>query len=143
MQRNQKCFGQAHAFAVTPLSNWVGWHGTSESADVVLQGEVPPDDLAQCTEVARAILEALQQEIAPTDSVVIRITAEDLRSGFKASRETMSTSPSSQHLGYDKSIAAFERAPDDDDTPRVGDRIFGVLASMVDLQTGFVFDRCS
>jgi hypothetical protein len=64
------------------------------------------------------------------------------------SRQTIcgrtSTSPSGQHLGYYKSIAAFESTSEDDDTPRVSDRIFGVLAnSMVDaaLQTGFVFER--
>jgi hypothetical protein len=38
---------------------------------------------------------------------------------------------------------SFEGIPEDDDTPRVSDRILGVLATLVDsaLQTGFVFDR--
>jgi hypothetical protein len=38
--RNQKHFGQAHGtpFTVPTLSNWVGWHGTSELVDAVHQG---------------------------------------------------------------------------------------------------------
>jgi hypothetical protein len=114
--------------------------------DAVLRGEIPPEQLAHCTEGAQAILDALQQDIAPPNSIDARITADDMRSGFKAWRETTrtSTSPSGQHLGYYKSIAAFESTPEDDDTPRVSDRIFGVLANnMVDaaLQTGFVSER--
>jgi hypothetical protein len=38
---------------------------------------------------------------------------------------------------------AYEPPPDDDDTPRTSDRIFAVLANLVDssLQTGFIFKR--
>jgi hypothetical protein len=144
IERNQNHFGQAHGtpFTVSPLVNWAGYHGTSESADALLRGELPPDELEQCTEGAQAVLAALQQEIAAPNSVDTRITADDLQSGFKKWRESTSTSPSGQHLGYYKSIAAFERTPEDDDTPRVSERIFGVLANMVDaaLQTGFIFD---
>jgi hypothetical protein len=101
IERNQKHFGQAHGtpFTVSPLKNWLGYHGTSISADAVLRGELAPDELAQCTEGAQAILEALQHEIAPPSSVDTRITADDLRKGYKAWRETTSTSPSGQHLG--------------------------------------------
>jgi hypothetical protein len=45
------------------------------SADAVLQGNTLPDDLAQCTEAAQAILGALQQEIPPPDSIDICIMA--------------------------------------------------------------------
>jgi hypothetical protein len=81
IERNQKHFGQAHGtpFTVPPLSNWDGWHGTSEWGDAVLQGKLPPDDIMQCTEAARAIPEALQQEIAPPDSVVVRRLRPHLR----------------------------------------------------------------
>jgi hypothetical protein len=45
--------------------------------------------------------------------------------------------------GNYKSISAFEGSPADDGTPRTSDRIFGVLAHVIDaaIQTGFVFDR--
>jgi hypothetical protein len=63
IKRNKKHFGQAHGtpFTVEPLSNWVGWHGTSDSAAEILQGDLPPNVLAQSTEAARDI-----SEIAPT-----------------------------------------------------------------------------
>ena len=93
IERNQTHFGQAKGtpFTVSPLENWVGYHGTSKSADAVLRGELPPDELKQCTEGAQAVLEALQQEIATPNSVDTRITVDDLQSGFKAWRETTST----------------------------------------------------
>jgi hypothetical protein len=59
-----------------------------------------------------------QQEIAPPNSVDTNITPDDLRAGYKAWRETTATSPSGQHLGYYKAIAAFERTPEDGDSPR-------------------------
>jgi hypothetical protein len=59
---------------VPPLKNGLGYHGTSISADAGLRGELPPDELAQYTEGAQAILDALQQEIAPPNSVDTRIT---------------------------------------------------------------------
>jgi hypothetical protein len=61
--------------------------------------------------------ESLQQEIAPPNSVDTRITADNLRSGFNVWRVFVATSPSRQHLGYYKSISAFEGSPADDGTP--------------------------
>jgi hypothetical protein len=98
-------------FTVSPLQNWLGYHGTSQLADAVLRGEIPPDVLAQCTEGAQAIIEALQQKIAPPNSIDTRITSDDMKSGMSVWRESTSTSPSGQHLGYYKSMTAFELAP--------------------------------
>jgi hypothetical protein len=41
IERNQIHFGQAHGtpFTVPPLKNWLGYHGTSESADAVLRAK--------------------------------------------------------------------------------------------------------
>jgi hypothetical protein len=143
--RNFDHFGQAHGtpFTVEPLASLVGWHGTSESSDAILDGTVTTDEVAQCTEATLAILKALQQKLAEPDSIAIRITVEDLRAGFKAWRETTSTSPSGRHLGYYRSKMAFEPLPDDDNTPRVSDRIFRVLADLADfaIRTGFIFTR--
>lgn len=113
IERNKKHFGQAHGtpFTVSPLQNWLGYHGTSQLADAVLRGEIPPDVLAQCTEGAQAIIEALQQKIAPPNSIDTRITSDDMKSGMSVWRESTSTSPSGQHLGYYKSMTAFELAP--------------------------------
>jgi hypothetical protein len=121
IERNQKRFGQVHGrpFTDSPLQYWVVYHGTSKSADAVLRGGLPPDQLAQCTEGVQARLEALQQEIVPVNSADTYITAANLWSGFKAT--SASPSPSSQHLGYSKSFAAFERIPEYDDTRRVSD----------------------
>jgi hypothetical protein len=40
IERNKKHFGQAHGtpFTVSPLQNWLGYHGTSTSSDAVLRG---------------------------------------------------------------------------------------------------------
>jgi hypothetical protein len=125
IKRNIGHFGQAHGtpFTVAPLSNWVGWHGTSDSAAAILQGDLPPHVLAQSTEAARDILKSFQHEIAPPDSIDIRISPEDIRSALKSWKEKTSTSPSGQHLGYYHSILAYEPPPADDDTPRDSDRI--------------------
>jgi hypothetical protein len=56
----------------------------------------------------------------------------------------MSTSSSGRHLGHNHSILAYGRPPtDDDDTPRVSDRILDVLANLADsaIQIGVVFVR--
>jgi hypothetical protein len=58
--------------------------------------------------------------------------ADDLRYGFKAWRESTSTSPPSRYPGYYRSIMAYETPPDNEDTPRGSDRIFDVLASLGD-----------
>jgi hypothetical protein len=95
IERNQKRFGQVHGrpFTDSPLQYWVVYHGTSKSADAVLRGGLPPDQLAQCTEGVQARLEALQQEIVPANSADTYITAANLWSGFKAWREKQRPRP--------------------------------------------------
>jgi hypothetical protein len=145
IERNKKHFSQAHGtpFTVEPLVNWAGWHGTSDSATEILNGNLPPDVLAQTTEAAGDIMKSYQQDIADPDSIPIRISTDDLRHGIKSWKETTSTSPSGRHLGYYHSILAYEPPPVDADTPRDSDRILGVIANLIDsaLQTGFVFAR--
>jgi hypothetical protein len=116
IERNQKYT----AHRSPSLLSKTGWGITALRSrhTKFLRGDIPPDELVQCTEGAQAIIEALQQEIAPPNFVDIHITPDDLRAGYKAWRETTATSPSGQHLGYYKAIAAFERTPEDGDSPR-------------------------
>jgi hypothetical protein len=66
IKRKYQHFGQAHGtpFTLDPLSNWNGWHGTSDNI-------VPPDVLVQCTEAVQDIMKSPQKDIATPDPIDI------------------------------------------------------------------------
>jgi len=119
---------------------------TKEASDL-LAGILPdPDALDTTTEAANEIIEYLCGTGHP--EVDINITAEDIRSGYKAWNKYTSTSPSGLHLDHAKTLVKCPDAPppenpDETPQPSLADRLFAMEAvkANIALGHGYVYNR--
>ena len=120
-ERNQKHFGQAKGmpFTVAPLADQVGFTGTGEYCDQLLQGTYVATEHEPSV---RLLLKHLQQvHQMEDDATRPTITADQFRSKLQVWTESTTTSPSDMHLGHYKALIAKHSfstdLPDDELTP--------------------------
>ena len=98
--RNRIHFSQAHDTPCTHAAtiNHIGDSGTTETAQQILQGNIPQDINADL----RMIFQELQSNVA---TVPIEFDFNDMLNGFYKWKEETTTSPSGRHLGIYKAMA--------------------------------------
>ena len=98
LERNQKHFGQANGTPLTcpPLSDILDWSASTETADLILEGDYDDDELDEIT----ALMLRHMKRSTTLDSLSLQITEESLVNRVKKWDEGTSTSPSGIDLGH-------------------------------------------
>jgi hypothetical protein len=114
-QRNISHFSQADPtpFAQGELQQLFGKTGSNEFSTSVLKGDSLPASLTDS--IAKSIFFTNLQKSTDAPEISGRITGPELQEGYRAWRETTSTSPSGLHLGHDKTMLLTTLQTDDMD----------------------------
>jgi hypothetical protein len=146
IQRNINHFSQAEStpLTVAPLKTILGPYATSDASSAILDGTYDIDSI-NTTQAMKDILFKCKR-IVPAHSVDCLITTEDVRNGFKAWRESTTTSPSNLHLGHAKACFHFDYTDNDkSDTPTtpLSTQVFSYQAALMNnaIQHNFVPER--
>jgi ribonuclease HI len=109
--RNNTHYRQANStpFGTTAIGDDLGYHGTSQAATSILQGNYHPPEGTTLSEESTAYVAALQHPYAhlpeaERPTITSYISVEDLIQGFGHWPESTSTSPSGRHLGHYRSM---------------------------------------
>ena len=106
LERNQVHFGQAHGtpFTVSPLSTEIDFSASTETCEMILEGDYSNLDIDDLTCL---LLKHLKQK-APLDILPVIIPEVDVAKKFSVWPEKTSTSPSGRHLGHYRALLPRE-----------------------------------
>ena len=117
LQRNQTHFGQAHGTfpTVPPFSEWVDWSASSHTADLILEGNWPTDEVDS---VSQDVIKHMRAR-TELDSVEDTLTINEWIDKIKTWPEATSTSPSGFHLTHSKALVTKIEVEEDPDETKL------------------------
>jgi hypothetical protein len=144
LDRNHKHFGQANGtlFTETPLIEWLGKCGETETGQAILKGETTPVLNNAPFPETQTILDLLQPFDPPAAPISAQISSADFKIFFRKWKETTSTSPSGKHLGHYKALLS-PAIVNDENLLAVADRIIDSQVALLNIAAshGSPFER--
>ena len=110
LQRNWSQLRQAAntPFADGECGQYIGWDGTGDMANRILEGSPLPELVNQHTVIQKYIEGMAMSDPGIKNKVNVNITIEQYKSFWKTKRETTATSPFGLHIGHYKSVVGVE-----------------------------------